>query len=275
MNPIHSPKNQYLELIQSLLFSLKQMHAASPIFISSPELCAFFKSPEKSNLEQRSKTPLPMKPSKSPVLPSPQVFSKPISTPPPNEPLIKHSAAESPAPNNLKNRDENKFQPPQELKLLVQKILPALKVTDHIPDDRLAKSLACQWKEEIFRIQVAIFHGKEKDQEVDFLKNVAKAIDSSLLPAALFDASSFDKDQKWDLIQSQDLHLIIASPRVLSDYLEFKRHYKEIPATQEKFFGKTPLLILSPLSDYFKNPQTKKALWHHLCQILKKQPLPQ
>jgi hypothetical protein len=112
---------------------------------------------------------------------------------------------------------------------------------------------------------------KESQQEIHFLKNLAKAIDLYLAPAKIIDASRFEEEKKWDLfLKSPHLKLILASAPIIHQNKELQSYYKELPTTSQFFLNEIPLLLLTPFSSYFKTPMLKRSLWHKLCQILKK-----
>ncbi len=67
------------------------------------------------------------------------------------------------------------------------------------------------------------------------------------------------------MTQSPDLRLVIASDYDLYLQPELMKVYREAPQQGKHYLNKTPLLLLSDLSLYLKEPQLKSLLWRAIC----------
>lgn len=151
----------------------------------------------------------------------------------------------------------------EEMRALVNKVTP---VKMAVPDDKEAKKIANMWKEQVHTTEVAVLSFGDKSE---FLKNVTKAITSLLAPAKLIDAGRFEQEKKWELfLSSSPLKLIVAPDFSVWKSTSLAMLYKEIPATGERFLGKTPVLTMLPTASYLKNPDLKRQLWTNLVSQL-------
>ena len=201
-------------------------------------------------------------------LPSPP---KPVPTPPPKKQEEKPKVVVSkeirqevaPAPT---------AEPIEEFYQLVQRTFPHMKLRKAVPDDREAKKRAEIWKEKRSLKKVALLAFYSSEQELLFLKKLAKAIHQSLAPTQLIHAVRIEKEKKWKtLLEKGDYQLIISFPGEVQRCVELMRLYQEHPKTKERSFGNIPFLLLTPLSN-FDHAESKRQLWSQLCQLLKKAP---
>lgn len=193
---------------------------------------------------------------------SPQNLSKSVETKPTYFDSKKATDGREKITEQPKEKENNKIlEPPVpiqkseqiddlSMRQLILRVLPELKLTDKIPSDAKAKALAELYKHKA--PQVALL--TEKPEELPFLKALAKAIHTQLKPAKIL---GIDKIQPAD-----SLRLFIATHAGVASHPAFK----ESPTPT--LFG-IPLILLAPISEYEKNPSLKRALWDHLCQILR------
>lgn len=140
---------------------------------------------------------------------------------------------------------------------------PSLALADTPPDDARAKEIASRWKRlELGASVLLLSFGEE---ELPFLKNLAKAIHTQLKPTKILDALALEKEKKWALIfQMNKLDLVIAEEEPLIKMPELKRLLEPATALSVPLLAKTPLILLTP--DVKKD---KAALWKKICHLLK------
>lgn len=187
---------------------------------------------------------------------------------------------EEPIPSDVKARIEEIFRleplPPaaslsiEEIKKQLLQVAPGMAILDEPLDDARAQLLAQAWKEHLQGIEVVVLSFGEKEQELQFLTQLAHAIDSHLAPCKVVNAIRLEKEKKWDLfLQVNPLRQILAPLDTIHKSSDLKRYYKEKPLSSEKFIGKIPFLSLSSPADYLQNRELKKDLWKQLGEILK------
>lgn len=151
-------------------------------------------------------------------------------------------------------------------KAILQKTFPHYRLNETIPDDRLAKKLMNAWSLEQSIPPVIILAFNEKEKHLTLLKNIAKAITLRFAPARVMSGLKLEKDKQWDsLLNTADLRLIIASDYGLYLQPALMTHYREASKQAKHFLNQTPLLLLSDLDLYLKEPQLKSLLWRAIC----------
>lgn len=119
------------------------------------------------------------------------------------------------------------------------------------PNDLQAKESASVWKKYQLNTPVLILSFGE---ELEFLKNLAKAIQTHLSPVKIINAAAFEKENTWKLLfESNTFQLVLV----------FEAHLK--PYLKTWTGSKVPFLFLHP-----EMKKDKAPLWKKLCQILKK-----
>ncbi len=205
-------------------------YARDPLTPNAPYLCteeetAFFLSAQKENVAPQEA--LPQKP--FPSLPRPQTF-KPI---PPTSVKAQEPLEPSPAPKNLED---------PLIRKKLQKIAPHLALHDTVLEDKSLNS------------QVLILLCDASTETLDFVKNLARAIDERLRPVKILSALKLEKEEQWDLFfQKNRFELILATDQISS--------FPPLP--------ETPFILLSPVSHY-EDAMQKSLLWKSVCQRLKK-----
>jgi len=157
----------------------------------------------------------------------------------------------------------------EEIRALVKNIAPHIPLALDIPDDSRAKKISNLWKEHLNTAEVILLSYGQTGDELKFLQNVAGALSNLLLPTKLIDATRFEKENKWPIFFSSfHLKLIIAPEMHLWKKTTLSTFYKENPVSSLHFLEKTPLLLLSPISQYLKNTNLKKQLWKTIVSHL-------
>lgn len=160
-----------------------------------------------------------------------------------------------------------KQQPPEEVVLrnLITGIAPSFTLREEPLPDTEAKK-----KHQRVGAEIAIIYFGDEVKEMEFLKNLTKAINVGIRSAEIADAHKIESEKGWkSFLESPELKWIIAPKRGLRKSTELVQFYKELPVTKERFLGLVPIFFIEPIAEYFKNPQLKKALWEELCKTLK------
>ncbi len=135
-----------------------------------------------------------------------------------------------------------------------------------IPSDALAQKHKNAWlnHQTITPVIILAFHEEEK--QLAFLKNIAQAISLCLAPTRVLSAQKLEKENCWEnVLNSPHLRLIIACDYGLYLQPNLMRFYREIPQQSKHLLNQIPLLLLSDLSLYLKEPQLKPLLWRAIC----------
>jgi hypothetical protein len=149
---------------------------------------------------------------------------------------------------------------------LSQTLFPEWVLSKAIPSDVIAQKNKNAWlkSQEIPPVIILSFHDNEQQQT--FLKNIAQAISLRLAPAQVVSASQIEKENGWEnILNASQLRLVIAGDYGLYLHPKLMRFYKELPQQGKHFLNQTPLLLLSDLSLYLKEPQLKPLLWRAIC----------
>lgn len=145
-------------------------------------------------------------------------------------------------------------------------LFPDWKLSESIPSDSLAKKNKDAWLKNQEVPTVIILSFQENVQQLTFLKNIAHAITLRLAPTRIISASQIEKDNQWEaILKSAQLQLIISSDYGLYLQPQLMQHYKEIPGQSKHTLNNIPLLLLSDISLYLKEPQLKPLLWRAIC----------
>lgn len=132
---------------------------------------------------------------------------------------------------------------------------------DRPPDDASAKENSIRWKKAQVSAFVVILSFGEKEEQLTYLKNLAKAIHTRLKPTKILDGNSLEKEKRWEtLFLVNSFELVIVQETGLLKTQELKR-IVENPA----FCAKTQLIVLTP--DLVKD---KASLWKKICHMVKK-----
>lgn len=147
------------------------------------------------------------------------------------------------------------------IRSILQKIAPNMKLHDTILDDHKAQKTAKTWSEQI---EVVIITGPVSNEELLFLKDLARAIHDRLSVTKLISGAKLEKEKGWEsFFKKNNLKLIILT-QVAQQYTELMLYYKQ---EKNQHFLATSLIVLKALETYTQTDQ-KTALWKSLCQIL-------
>ncbi|MEC7838750.1 MAG: hypothetical protein VX777_01775, partial [Chlamydiota bacterium] len=157
-----------------------------------------------------------------------------------------------------------------DIKKDVAELFPELKIIDQPPDDRAAKKVNQQWKKGPILPEVILLTFNETPEQTEFLLKVVNAINEHLAPAQMFSAYTIDKQRKWEnMLKIEGLRLVIAPDYGIYSLPNLKKYYRESTVHAERTLAGIPVLLLTDVGLYIKQPSLKPALWKALCAILK------
>ena len=141
----------------------------------------------------------------------------------------------------------------------LQKIAANMKQRDTILDDHKAQKAANAWNEQI---EVVIITGSVSNEELLFLKDLARAIHDRLSVTKLISGTKLEKEKAWEsFFKKNSLKLIILT-KAAEQYTTLMCYKQE-----KNQLAAIPLIVLETLETYTQ-PDQKTALWKSLCQIL-------
>jgi hypothetical protein len=149
---------------------------------------------------------------------------------------------------------------------LCSTLFPGWTLCETIPSDAIAQKHKNAWLNNQMMTPVIILAFHDEEKQFAFLKNIAKAISLCLAPACVVSAQRWEKENDWEnILNSSHLRLIIACDYGLYLQPKLMRFYREAPQQNKHFLNQIPLLLLSDLSLYLKEPQLKPLLWRAIC----------
>ncbi|MGL4539391.1 MAG: hypothetical protein ACRCU0_00220 [Candidatus Rhabdochlamydia sp.] len=141
------------------------------------------------------------------------------------------------------------------IRSILKKIAPNMKLLDTVPDDFKAQKAANAWNEQT---EVIIITGPSSNEELLFLKDLARAIHDRLSTTKLISGIKLEKENLWESFFEKNNFKLVIITEASQKYTDLMQYHKLAP---------TPLLILKSLETY-KQPDQKTALWKSLCQTL-------
>lgn len=120
---------------------------------------------------------------------------------------------------------------------LIERHLPHVKLTASIPKKEASGQLVILLVEEVTNL--------------DFYKNLARAIQDRFCPVKIVNATKLDKDKSWqEFFKENSCQLLLTHRQALPSHLEA-----------------VPKILLSAV-DTYNNAETKKELWLAICKQL-------
>lgn len=281
---MNSIKEQYAELVALTQLFLLREFSIKDKQITDPQTYTFFKTQlPKEPIQCPSIQPVsikttPPKPTVNsmPLTPPSPIASLPPITPPPEpakpEPQIEKPIAPAPM---IKKNSVIAFEPLphpvpvdfHEIKQIFKEHFSHYPILEEIPSDQQAKTIKNAWQIEQNIPPIIILSFNEQEKSRAFLHAIADAISRHLAPARVLSGPQIEKEKKWDLVlKSKELRLVIASDYGLYLLPELMKCYKEAPKQAKHYLYQTPLLLLSDLTLYLKEPQLKPLLWKAICK---------
>lgn len=255
-----SKNAQFAELLSNTLTFIEQEYKPTDSVFSFEKTVS---SQPAKKVAQEKPSPPPPKPTQPPPPkkpPPPPIKVEQTPPPPkidPEPPLIEKPKL---APHSEGMAD---------IKALLVRLAPHLLTEEPIPDDAAAKRAAEAWKHETHASVVTVLSLGASQDETTFLRNVARAISTTLQPAKVVSAQELEQDNLWEtVLQTPGLKWILSPPLNMVQWPNLSAYYKHNTTTQVHTLGNIPLIFLKPLTDYLENPILKKELWDTLCQLL-------
>ncbi|MEM1282250.1 MAG: hypothetical protein AAGG81_01710 [Chlamydiota bacterium] len=154
-----------------------------------------------------------------------------------------------------------------------EKQFPDKQLISQPPDDSVAKKVGQQWKQAAKTPEVVILSFHEHPDRQAFLQNMKTAISQRLAPCVIYSAQTIESKNAWDkLFNMEGLRLIVTTDYGMYSMPGLMRYYRESPEKSQRYLGGVPVLLLTDIALYLKQPQLKSALWQALCKML---PVPQ
>ena len=141
------------------------------------------------------------------------------------------------------------------IRLKLQKIAPQMKLLNTVLDDRKAQKIANAWNEQT---EVVLITGSVLDEELAFLKDLARAIYDRLTPIKLISGAKLEKEKCWESFFKKNNFRLILLTQSAQKYTGLMLYIQQTPI---------PIITLESVETY-KQPDQKTALWKSLCQIL-------
>lgn len=234
--------------------------------------------PPKNPTPPKQAPPKPQQPNPLPthqpeLQPAPRTPERTPKQPPPSTPEVSDSLALEKKSVSSGFRSFQLEPPPSptvtdlnDIKSLFKEKFTNFPICEQIPSDHQAKNIKNAWQIELIIPPIVILSFNEQDKHLAFLKNVSKAISLYLAPARVLSGPAWEQEKRWnELLKARDLRLVIASDYGLYLLPTLMKSYKEEPKTAKHFLDQVPLLLLSDISLYLKEPQLKPLLWRAIC----------
>jgi hypothetical protein len=162
------------------------------------------------------------------------------------------------------------FEFSENIKRKLEKTIPNIKIIREVPSDEQAIILAQQWMTTTTNANVLIFNFSSISEHRIFWENVKYAIEAHFCSCAVIDVVEWESKNNWEsFFKLHNCRFILGSQEILRQ-THLLTHFKEIPATKDKFLKSHPYFGTYPASEYIKKPDLKKSLWKMLCKQLNK-----
>jgi hypothetical protein len=155
-----------------------------------------------------------------------------------------------------------------DLKTILKEKYPQIQLVDTPPDDAQAKEIANAWTVQHAAPEAAILSFDEPAHHREFLQNISLALRAHGIDAAVIPAAKIEHRSGWnELITSKQLKFVIAAAVGIESLPLLKSCCKETGKSGCGMIGERPLLLLSDIGFYFKEPALKLALWNAIKAI--------
>jgi hypothetical protein len=119
-------------------------------------------------------------------------------------------------------------------------------------------------------ITVAILSFNEPPKQHALLVNLARALEVYDEQLEIISAFKTEADNNWNsLLKNPSLRLVIASSHFMESCPLLHKYYRESAKQAKHYLGDKPLLLLSDISFYLKEPKLKLSLWEAIKALLK------
>ncbi|MFT4551692.1 MAG: hypothetical protein ACI9S8_000308 [Chlamydiales bacterium] len=150
----------------------------------------------------------------------------------------------------------------------IKKYFPGIDVVETPPDDKLAHQIANKWKQVTGIPDIAILSYRDSPKEKEFLGNVAKAVSNQIAPSSVLSAVEIEHQDKWKkLLSAPNLKLVITNEKGMHSLSLMMKHHHLNNNNSRQYLGKVPILLLSSISLYLRDPSLKSSLWNAICHF--------
>jgi len=157
----------------------------------------------------------------------------------------------------------------KDIRSIIQERFPQMAILNAIPDDSEAKKTSRAWEQPLKHVNVLIVSLDEAPKNRYFLANIAAALESYGVSTSITMASGREKSSDWETkLVSTELRLVLVTQHCLEALPELGKLYREEAKQARCYLGKTPLLLMSDIGFYLKEPQLKSSLWNALKELL-------
>lgn len=202
------------------------------------------------------------------IQPSPPPEKKPLSA---KEKTAKKE--KPPSPGNQwelkKPEKSNAALSVKDWRALYKKIAPTIYIHETPPSDALAEKSRTAYKDLNKLAPVLILADKNAYEHAPFLKNLTRAIETSIGSARLINTTEIESENRWDLILSHKLvNFIIVPKQTLFASPHLLAHYREIQHHPLGRLDQVKTLVLESIDKLYTSPEQKKQFWQFLKQQL-------
>lgn len=285
-----SLQQEFSEVLSLAKQFVKQSSQEEAFVFSTPSDAQYFRELAKSMAMPSD----PRKEAKQALKKSGPGSSSPPPPPPaPEAPASVHSQVPKKPVHEKKKRDkapEKKLKPSEEtgthpfFKLIpvnsappdplddmmsaIKEHFPGIDIVETPPDDKIAHQVANKWKQATGIPDIAILSYRESPKEKEFLGNVAKAVSNQIAPSSVLSAVEIEHQDKWKkLLSAANLKLVITNEKGMHSLSLMMKHHHLNSKTSRQYLGKVPILLLSEVSFYLRDPSLKSSLWNAICQF--------
>ncbi|MBM3192827.1 MAG: hypothetical protein FJZ59_01160 [Chlamydiae bacterium] len=157
----------------------------------------------------------------------------------------------------------------KEMHALYTKIAPSLKLFDKPLDDAVAKQIRIASNKRSDIPEIPVFFDHSIQEHLDFLTNLAKAINTSFGKSSVVNIHEFEEKNLWKpLLAHSQIRLIITPSSLLKHSPNLQTITKEYPGRLLKSVLKIPLFALTDIQN---TSIRKKEIWGILTKFFSKQ----
>lgn len=167
------------------------------------------------------------------------------------------------------SEEKPSFDPFLDIKKLLQKIAPSIKLYDTLPDDRIARQIARAYENKTQFASCIILYENQQGQGLMMLKNLEKAIESRSFSTMMYCLDEIAATGLLeDILNDPQVKLILTCYDWIVHYPKLLNLFHEKTGSLIKKLGTKDVIILSPIDFYLKDPSLKRSLWNQLMSYI-------
>jgi hypothetical protein len=180
----------------------------------------------------------------------------------PNPPGIAHEEVKP-------SEEKPSFDPFLDIKKLLLKIAPSIKLYDTLPDDRVARKIARAYENKTQFASCIILYENRQGQGLMLLKNLEKAIESRSFSTMMYCLDEIAATGLLEeILNDPQVKLILTCYDWIVHYPKLLNMFHEKTGSLIKKLGTKDVIILSPIEFYLKDPALKRSLWNQLMSYI-------